>query len=246
MPEETIAERKENNVIARREKNTVTEKPFTEFNKVFISGQIESDFTYSHETFWEKFYQTRVRVLRNSGTEDFIPIIISNLLLGEKNLQKSLKDKWIEVAGQFRSRNYLGTDGYRHLELFLFVNAINIYDNEDELDESTNANLIYLDGYMCKPPIFRITPLGREIADLTIAVNRAYGKSDYLPCICWGRVAQWANQLNVGTRVKLYGRIQSREYFKKFTPDSNAGEYRNAYEISIMRMQEIETLKLES
>ena len=160
-------------------------------------------------------------------------------------MKTSLEGKWVEVAGQFRSYNKLGEDGRRHLDLFLFVTAINIYDDEDELEEVTNANLIYLDGYLCKPPVFRKTPLGRQITDLLIAVNRPYGKSDYIPCIAWGRVAQWASEFEVGNRVKLYGRVQSREYFKRFSKDTEAGEYRDAYEISVMRMQRVEDLRLE-
>ena len=245
MSDETGVARRENNVITRREKNSPTEKLFSEFNKVFVSGRIEAEFDFSHEVLWEKFYRTRVRVERLSGTEDLVPIVVSDLLIGRERMKTSLEGKWVEVAGQFRSYNKLGEDGRRHLDLFLFVTAINIYDDEDELEEVTNANLIYLDGYLCKPPVFRKTPLGRQITDLLIAVNRPYGKSDYIPCIAWGRVAQWASKFEVGNRVKLYGRVQSREYFKRFSKDTEAGEYRDAYEISVMRMQKVEDLRLE-
>lgn len=245
MSDETRVTIRENNVITRQEENSPTEKLFSEFNKVFVSGRIEAEFEYSHETFWEEFYRTRVRVERLSGTEDLVPIVVSNLLIGKDRMKKSLEGKWVEVAGQFRSYNKLGEDGRKHLDLFLFVTAINIYEDEDELEEATNANLIYLDGYLCKTPVFRKTPLGRQITDLLIAVNRAYGKSDYIPCIAWGRVAQFVSELEVGNRVKLYGRVQSREYFKRYSPDSEAGEYRDAYEISVMRMRKIEDLRLE-
>ena len=245
MSEKTGVTRRENNVITRREEKSPTEKIFSEFNKVFVSGRIETEFDYSHEVLWEKFYQTRVRVERFSGIEDLVPIVVSDLLIGEEMMKTSLKGKWVEVAGQFRSHNKLGEDGRRHLDLFLFVTAINIYNDEDELEEVTNANLIYLDGYLCKPPVYRKTPLGRRITDLFIAVNRPYGKSDYIPCIAWGRVAQWASELEVGNRVEIYGRIQSREYFKRFSKDSEIGEYRDAYEISIMRMQKVEYMTLE-
>lgn len=245
MSDETGVAGRENNVITRREENSPTEKLFSEFNKVFVSGRIEAEFDYSHEVLWEKFYRTRVRVERLSGTEDLVPIVVSDLLIGRERMKTSLEGKWVEVAGQFRSYNKLGEDGRKHLDLFLFVTAINIYDDEDELEEVTNANLIYLDGYLCKPPVFRKTPFGRQITDLLIAVNRPYGKSDYIPCIAWGRVAQWAGELEVGNRVKLYGRVQSREYFKRFSKDTEAGEYRDAYEISIMRMQKVEDLRLE-
>ena len=245
MSDETRVARRENNVITRWEESSSTKRLFSEFNKVFVSGRIEAEFEYSHEVQWEKFYRTRVRVERLSGTEDLAPIMVSDLLIGQKMLKKSLEGKWVEVAGQFRSYNKLGEDGRRHLELFLFVTAINIYEDEDEQEEITNANLIYLDGYLCKPPVFRKTPLGRQITDLLIAVNRPYGKSDYIPCIAWGRIAQWVSEFEVGNRVKLYGRVQSREYFKRYSNDSEAGEYRNAYEISVMRMQKVEDLRLE-
>mgnify|MGYP002566132194 CR=1 FL=1 len=245
MSDETRVARRENNVITRQEENSGTERLFSEFNKVFVSGRIEAEFEYSHEVLWEKFYRTRVRVERLSGTEDLVPIMVSDLMIGKEMLKKSLEGKWVEVAGQFRSYNKLGEDGRRHLELFLFVTAINIYEDEDELEEITNANLIYLDGHLCKPPVFRKTPLGRQITDLMIAVNRSYGKSDYIPCIAWGRIAQWVSEFEVGNRVKLYGRVQSREYLKRYSNDSEAGEYRNAYEISVMRMQKVEDLRLE-
>lgn len=245
MSDETGVAIWENNVITRREENSPTEKLFSEFNKVFVSGRIEAEFDFSHEVLWEKFYRTRVRVERLSGTEDLVPIVVSDLLIGRERMKTSLEGKWVEVAGQFRSYNKLGEDGRRHLDLFLFVTAINIYDDEDELEEVTNANLIYLDGYLCKTPVFRKTPLRRQITDLLIAVNRPYGKTDFIPCIAWGRVAQWASEFEVGNRVKLYGRVQSREYFKRFSKDTEAGEYRDAYEISVMRMQKVEDLRLE-
>ena len=245
MSDETGVARRENNVITRQEENSPTEKLFSEFNKVFVSGRIEAEFDFSHEVLWEKFYRTRVRVERLSGTEDLVPIVVSDLLIGRERMKTSLEGKWVEVAGQFRSYNKLGEDGRKHLDLFLFVTAINVYDDKNELEEVTNANLIYLDGYLCKPPVFRKTPLGRQITDLLIAVNRPYGKSDYIPCIAWGRVAQWASEFEVGNRVKLYGRVQSRKYFKRFSKDTEAGEYRDAYEISVMRMQKVEDLRLE-
>ena len=245
MSDETAVVMRENNVITRQEENSPNSRLFSEFNKAFVCGRIEAEFEYSHEEFWEEFYQTRVRVARFSGTEDLVPIVVSKLLLGKKSMEKSLVGKWVEVAGQFRSYNRTDKDGHRHLDLFLFATAINIHEDENELDEATNANLIYLDGYLCKPPIFRKTTSGRQITDLFIAVNRPYRKSDYIPCIAWGRVAQWASDLEVGNRVELYGRVQSREYFKKFSRNSEAGEYRDAYEISILRMQKVQELRLE-
>ena len=242
MSEETAVLTWENNFITRKEEELPNQRIFTEFNKVFISGRIESEFEYSHKTLWETFYRTRVRVKRLSGAEDCVPLIVSNLLIEKHVMNKSLEGKWVEVVGQFRSFNKWGEDGRRHLELFLFVTLINIYDNENELEEAANANLIYLDGYVCRPPVFRITPLGREIADLFIAINRSYGKSDYIPCIVWGRLAKAVSKFEVGDRLQLYGRIQSRKYFKKNLPD---GESRDAYEVSVMTVQKVQDLRLE-
>lgn len=141
MSDETGVARRENNVITRREENSPTEKLFSEFNKVFVSGRIEAEFDFSHEVLWEKFYRTRVRVERLSGTEDLVPIVVSDLLIGRERMKTSLEGKWVEVAGQFRSYNKLGEDDRKHLDLFLFVTAINIYDDEDELEEVTNAKI---------------------------------------------------------------------------------------------------------
>jgi len=226
----------ENNVITRLEEK-FPNKLFTEFNKGFVSGRIEDELEYSHEVLGKKFYRTRVIVERLSGTEDLVPIVVPDVLIGQERMKKSLKGKWIEVAGQFRSHNKIGDDGHMHLELFLFVKTINICENEYELEEIKNTNLIYLDGCICRLPVFRITPLGKRIAELLIKVDRPYGKEDFIPCIVWGSVAELANVLEVGERVKIYGRIQSREYFKRYSPDSENGEYKNAYEISALRMQ---------
>lgn len=242
---DNIVANRETNVITTKEDNSNAGNIFGKFNKIFVSGRIEEEFKYSHQILWENFYETRVIVTRNSGIEDFIPIVISEKLMPKNFLNESFIDKWVEVAGQFRSYNKEGENGKKHLKLFLFVTAINIYEDEDGIEEATDANLIYLDGYICKPPIFRKTPLGREIADLLIAVNRNYGKSDYIPCIAWGRNAKWASYLEVGSRIELYGRVQSREYFKKFSPQSEAGEWRVVYEISVMRLQEVTDSRLE-
>lgn len=208
------------------------------FNKAWISGLLEDEFSFSHEVFGEKFYKTRVRVARLSGTEDCVPIVISELQMNNI-LEGEVKGKFVEVEGQFRSCNKIGDDCKKHLELFLFVTFINIYENGDEFENSTNANLIYLEGYICKPPVFRETPNGKIVTDLMIAVNRKYNKSDYIPCIAWGRTAQYASELIVGNRIKLYGRMQSREYFKVVSPETEAVEIKTAYEISVMRMMEL-------
>lgn len=236
MSEKRLVTTRDDNIIIRREAIYGTKKIFSEFNKAWISGIIEEEFEYSHEVWWEKFYKTRVRVTRLNGTEDCVPIVVSDLQM-TNILEGSLKGKYVEVGGQFRSYNKLGEDGRKHLSLFLFVTTINVYESEEDFEDATNANLIYLDGYICKPPVFRMTPLGRQITDLMVAVNRNYNKSDYIPCIAWGRVAQHARELEVGNRIKLYGRAQSRQYFKRVSPESEERESRTAYEISIMRMK---------
>lgn len=203
-------------------------------NKVIISGKIETEFEYSHELFGEIFYRTRVIVTRNSGTEDFVPIIVSNLLIGKRKFE----GKWVRAEGQFRSYRRLGEDGRSHLDLFLFVKKIDIYD--DEYEQITDENLICLEGYICKKPNYRQTPLGREISDIIIAVNRQYGKSDYIPCIVWGRLARWVSEFEVGTKIQIHGRIQSRQYQKRISEDSQEGEYREAYEISVQTLEKVQ------
>lgn len=212
-----------------------SEKTFVKFNKAFVSGRIEADFKYDHEILGEKFYRTRIKVQKTSGAENLVPIIVSYSLIGSKNIQQSFKDKFVEVTGQFRSHNKLNDDGHKSLELFLFVMAIHVYEDKESLEESLNSNLVYLDGYLCKPPVYRKTHLGRQSTNLLIAVNRDFGKSSYIPCVALDRVALSASTLEVGNRVQLYGEISSRKYFKKFSPTSKDGEYKVAYEISVIR-----------
>lgn len=231
--------RRENNVITRKEESSSSKKLFSEFNKVFISGRIEKKFEKSHKVMRETFYKTRVRVERPSGKKDLVPIMVSELLLKKEEKKQSIKGKWVEVAGQFRSYDKIGEDGCKHLENFLFVTEINFYEYEDELDEVANSNLIYLEGYLCKPPVYRETSLGSEITDFMLAVNRKYRKSDYIPCIIRGRVARWVSEFEVGSCVKLYGRVQSREYFKRYSKDSDAGGFKTTYEISVMEIQKV-------
>lgn len=239
MLDKTVETRWKNNVIERQDLNSTNGELFSEFNKVFVSGRIEEDFEYSHRTFWKEYYRTRVRITRLSGTDDLVPIVVSNLVLSKEKIKKSLKGKWVEVAGQFRSYNRLGEDGRKHLDLFLYVTLINIYDNKEEMKEIENVNSIYLKGYLCKKPIYRITPLGSQITEVFIAVNRPNGESDYIPCITWDRDAKWSRKLEVGNQVEIYGRIQSRKYFKRYSPDTDEGKYKETYEISTMRIQKV-------
>ncbi|GFH90314.1 MAG: single-stranded DNA-binding protein [Lachnospiraceae bacterium] len=202
-----------------------------ENNQVVIMGEIVSDFTFSHEIYGEGFYMVDVRVERLSDSIDIIPLMVSERLL---DVNGDYKGMYIMVNGQFRSYN-------RHEErknkLVLSVFAREI-DFVDEIGENTKSNQIYLDGYICKEPVYRKTPLGREIADLLLAVNRPYGKSDYIPCICWGRNARYASNFEVGARCAVWGRIQSREYMKKISEEEL--EKRIAYEVSVSKLELME------
>lgn len=200
-------------------------------NQVTIVGTVDSEFTYSHEVFGEGFYMLEVVVSRLSHMEDRIPLMVSERLV---DVKESCMGKIVEVHGQFRSYNK-HEEGRNRLILSVFVREFSFVGEEGTL---TRPNSIYLDDYICKPPVYRMTPLGREIADLLMAVNRPYGKSDYLPCICWGRNARFAGKFEVGTHIHLWGRIQSRTYQKRLEDD--VVEKRTAYEISVNKIECVE------
>ena len=202
-----------------------------ENNQVVIMGEIVSDFMFSHEIFGEGFYMVDVKVPRLSDSSDIIPLMVSERLI---DVDEDYKEKNIMVQGQFRSYNR-HEERKNRLVLSVFAREIEFVD---ETPESSKTNQIYLDGYICKEPIYRKTPLGREIADLLLAVNRPYGKSDYIPCICWGRNARFASTFEVGTRCEVWGRIQSREYMKKLSEDD--AEKRIAYEVSVSKLELLE------
>lgn len=194
-----------------------------ENNQVTLLGCACSDFEFSHEMYGEKFFQIMISIERTSGTTDIIPVVASERLI---DVSGSYGDKYIYVEGQFRSYNM--DDGKKkHLMLFVFASCI--YTT----NETESINQILLDGYICKEPTFRKTPFGREITDLIIASNRQYGKSDYIPCISWGRNAFFASSFLIGQHVSLEGRIQSREYMKN-------DETRIAYEVSIVKLDRID------
>lgn len=202
-----------------------------ENNRVSIIGEVVSDFKFSHEVFGEGFYLVSVSVNRLSDMVDIIPLMISERLI---DVTKDYKGMKLEVSGQFRSYNR--HEGVKNkLILSIFVRELQFVDDDDMPEEQAKSNQIFLDGYVCKPPIYRKTPLGREIADVLIAVNRPYGKSDYIPCIAWGRNARYCQNLEVGENVKIWGRIQSRQYEKKF--EDGTSEIRRAYEVSICKME---------
>ena len=196
-----------------------------ENNNITISGKIVSDLELSHEVYNEKFYKFYIKSERLSNQEDILPVIISERMI---NLDELEENKNIRIDGQFRSYNEQRENGNK-LVLSIFVKGIDFIPDDDSLTQN-DANFI---GYVCKNPIYRKTPLGREIADVLIAVNRTYKKSDYIPCILWGRNAKYCENLEVGTKVKVDGRIQSRNYEKKL--DENNIIKKTAYEVSVSK-----------
>lgn len=208
----------------------MTDKIFDN-NQVSVAGEVVSEFEFSHEVFGEGFYCLHIQVGRLSESFDVIPLMISERLM---DVKADYRGKYIEVLGQFRSYNRHEANRNR-LVLSVFAREVNICEEEDS---EVKPNHIYLDGYICKKPVYRKTPLGREIADLLVAVNRPYGKSDYIPCICWGRNARFAEKFQVGEHIQLWGRIQSREYQKKIS--ENEVERRVAYEVSVSKLECLE------
>ena len=201
-----------------------------ENNQVTIMGKVVSNFTFSHEIIGEGSYMVDVEVARLSDSYDIIPIMVSERLL---DVNADYMGCNLCVTGQFRSYNR-HEEKKNKLVLSVFAREIEFVD---EIEESAKTNQIYLDGYICKEPIYRKTPLGREIADLLLAVNRPYGKSDYIPCISWGRNARYAGNFKVGDRVQVWGRIQSREYMKRL--DEENMEKRIAYEVSVSKLETV-------
>ena len=203
---------------------------YTENNYLVLIGKIISDKTFSHEIYGESFYVFNLEVPRLSGNEDIIPITISERLIANFDLTIGRK---VVIVGQFRSYNSYENEKNR---LVLTVFAKDIIDYKEEQEENV-SNEVVLNGYVCKKPIYRKTPFGREISDILLAVNRAYNKSDYIPCIAWGRNARFCENMEVGTEVKVVGRVQSRTYEKKF--EDGRTEQRVAYEVSIGSLEVI-------
>jgi single-stranded DNA-binding protein len=195
-----------------------------ENNKVYLNGIVASSPEFSHEVMGEGFYDFYMDVERLSGQMDRIPLTISERLMGEESIEIG---NTLGVCGQLRSYNKVVGERSK-LVLKVFVRELGIGDED-------NPNFIEIEGFVCKPTIFRTTPFGREICDVLLAVNRAYNKSDYIPCIAWGRNARYAETFNVGDRVLLSGRIQSREYQKGL--EDGTYESRIAYEVSINKIE---------
>ena len=195
-----------------------------ENNKVYLSGTVAGSPEFSHEVMGEGFYDLTLDVQRLSGQADRIPLTISERLMGDVSLEAGEK---IGVYGQLRSYNKVVGERSK-LVLKVFVRELGIGDDQ-------NPNYIEIEGFVCKPTVYRTTPFGREICDVLLAVNRAYNKSDYIPCIAWGRNARYAQSFGVGDKVLISGRIQSREYQKAL--DDGSYESRTAYEVSINKIE---------
>ncbi len=198
-----------------------------ENNQVSMTGEIASPFTFSHEVFGEGFYMVDILVKRLSDSSDRIPVMISERLI---DVTQNYEGEFVQVTGQFRSYNR-HEEKRNRLVLSVFAREVSFVEEEND---KAKTNQIFLDGYICKTPVYRKTPLGREIADMLIAVNRPYGKSDYIPCICWGRNARFASGFEVGGHVQIWGRIQSREYVKKL--EGEVTQKRIAYEVSVSKL----------
>ena len=199
-------------------------------NQATFSGEIISEFEYSHEVLGEKFYTSVLYVERKSGAHDEIPFIVSERLV---DASEAWTGQIVKLFGQIRSYNKRNGDKFK-LVLCVFVREISLLDEREKYD----SNNVVIDGYICKEPIYRRTPLGREIADVIFAVNRAYAKTDYVPSVFWGRNAEFINCLDVGTRIKAVGRLQSREYVKKH--EDGTEETKTAYEFSVSIFEVVE------
>ena len=195
-----------------------------EDNEARLIGFINSNLEYSHAVLGESFYKVKVRSERLSENEDEIIVTVSERLIQDLELDIGIK---VQVRGQFRSYNNYSGEGSK---LILTLFAREICETDEDCD-----NEIYLNGYICKPAIFRTTPFGREIADILLAVNRAYGKSDYIPCIAWGRNAKFSESLPVGSNLRVWGRMQSRKYQKKL--DDETTIEKTAYEVSVSKLE---------
>ena len=200
-----------------------------ENNSLNLIGKVISSPKFSHEVYGEGFYIVYIQVPRLSENYDNIPVMFSERLIGPESIEEG---HYLIVEGQFRSYNNYNSDSGHKLMLTVFAREIEI--SEEEVT-NRNPNQICLNGFVCRKPMYRTTPFGREIADILLAVNRAYNKSDYIPCIAWGRNARFAGNFEIGDNIRIWGRIQSRTYQKKISEDEV--EERVAYEISVSKME---------
>ena len=204
---------------------------YLENNYLTLVGKVTGEKRFSHEIYGERFYIFNLSIPRLSGNADIIPITVSERLINDDMLQEGKK---LLVKGQFRSYNSYENEKNRLILTVFAKDITEVEESNEEENEMTRkdtiTNEVVLVGYICKKPIYRQTPFGREISDLLLAVNRAYNKSDYIPCIAWGRNARFCQNLEVGTEVKIVGRVQSRNYEKKH--EDGTVETRVAYEVS--------------
>lgn len=206
---------------------------YSENNHLVLVGKVASEKTFSHEIYGEKFYSFNLEIPRLSQTSDVIPVTISERLITEQDIEVGKK---VVIEGQFRSYNGYENEKSR-LVLTVFAKEITFKPDDEELQVSKDvvSNQVVLVGYVCKKPIYRQTPFKREIADILLAVNRAYNKSDYIPCIAWGRNARYCQNMEVGTGVRVVGRVQSRGYEKKLEDGTILNKV--AYEVSVISME---------
>lgn len=200
-----------------------------ENNSVNLVGKVVSSPEFSHEVYGEGFYIVYIQVPRLSDNFDNIPVMFSERLISPDSIEDT---HYLVIEGQFRSYNNFNSSSGHKLMLTVFAREIEI--SEEEVTNK-NPNQICLNGFVCRKPMYRTTPFGREIADILLAVNRAYNKSDYIPCIAWGRNARFAGSFEIGDNIRVWGRIQSRTYQKKITEEEI--EERVAYEISVSKME---------
>lgn len=214
---------------------------YLENNYLTLVGKVTGEKKFSHEIYGESFYVFNLEIPRLSGNSDIIPITVSERLLKEETLQEGKK---LLIKGQFRSYNSYENEKNRLILTVFAKDIVELEENEVEEEKNeivkkeTITNEVVLVGYICKKPIYRQTPFGREISDLLLAVNRAYNKSDYIPCIAWGRTARFCQNLEVGSQVKVVGRVQSRTYEKKH--EDGSVETRIAYEVSVGSLEVID------
>ena len=198
-----------------------------EANRVVLCGTVAGKPEYSHMSRDVEFYTFPLEVARLSGNIDRLNIIARRQLLENIEIEEN---SFLTVCGELRSFNNKSDVGNKLI--------ITVYAREICFDGITDVNNVYLTGTLCKKPTLRTTPMGRDICDLMLAVNRHYGRSDYLPCIAWGTKARDASQWDVGTVISLEGRIQSRRYIK--TIDGQAFE-KIAFEVSVTELSIVET-----
>lgn len=201
-------------------------------NMIELCGMVETPLKFNHEAYGEKFYMFFMKIMRTSGTADILPVMISERVPGFSEIQSHT---CIDIIGQFRSYSTRIEDKNK-VSLYAFVQEIRGFYSETD-DEFHYKNQAILSGYICKKPVYRGTPLGRKISDFILAVHRSNSKSDYIPCISWGRNAMYSTNLDVGEEIAVYGRVQSRDYTKKLSDGSS--ELRTAYEVSIERYEVI-------